>query len=156
MSFVTPQRSVIHRSHIFLHVASSIIYQNYLLRCLWWAFSSQLRSFWHLVKNSSCSSHTLWFVILLSNPDLWKKAEVVPLNNVKSPQTFKESLAIHIREDLPCTVMHNQHTYNAKIATTDSLAKFPADIAINLDNADNIAVQALQLDFSTALARGPI
>ena len=100
-------------------------------------------------------------------PSMWKKAEVVPLNKVKSPQTFKELRPIsllfhlgkiseriisnHIKKDLPN--MHNQYAYTAKIGTTDALAKFSADIATNLDNTDTIAVQALLLDFSKAFDR---
>ena len=100
-------------------------------------------------------------------PHLWKKAEISPLNKVRSPKTFKDlrpiSLLFHlgkitekiitkqIRSQLP--VLTDQYAYTKDLGTADALVKFSSDISMNLDNSDNIAIQALLLDFSKAFDR---
>lgn len=100
-------------------------------------------------------------------PRLWKRAEITPLNKVRSPQTFKElrpiSLLFHlgkvaesvlsnlIKQELP--QLKDQYAYTKQRSTTDALVKFSTDIAYNLDKKDTLAVQALMLDFSKAFDR---
>lgn len=97
-------------------------------------------------------------------PRLWKRAEITPLNKVKSPQTFKQlrpiSLLFHlgkvtesvisgfIKQDLP--QLKDQFAYTKNFSTTDALVKFITDIVHNLDDDKNLAAQALLLDFSKA------
>ena len=89
-------------------------------------------------------------------PHLWKKAEISPLNKVRSPKTFKDlrpiSLLFHlgkitekiitkqIRSQLP--VLTDQYAYTKDLGTADVLVKFSSDISMNLDNSDNLAIQA--------------
>ena len=97
-------------------------------------------------------------------PRLWKRAEITPLKKVKSPKTFKQlrpiSLLFHlgkvtesvisgfIKKELPS--LENQFAYTRNLSTTDAVVKFITDIVQNLDDPNNLAAQALLLDFSKA------
>ena len=88
-------------------------------------------------------------------PNMWKHAEITPLNKVKSPSTYKDhrpiSLLFHlgkitekvvaqqILKDLP--KLDNQYAYTKQLSTTDALVTFSTEIATNLDNKDTTAVQ---------------
>ena len=79
-------------------------------------------------------------------PILWKKTEIVPLNKVKTPHTFKQlrpiSLLFHLGK-VSKTVsanlikhqqpdLENQYVYTKQRGTTDALGKFSTDIGYRL------------------------
>ena len=93
--------------------------------------------------------------------------KITPLNKVRSPQTFKQlrpiSLLFHlgkiaesvlsnlIKQEMP--ELKDQFAYTKQRSTTNALVNLSTDIAYNLDEKDNIAVQALLPDFSKAFDR---
>lgn len=100
-------------------------------------------------------------------PAVWKQAEVTPINKVKSPKEYKDMrpisllfhlskiaekvVANHIQTGLPSFI--DQFAYTKAIGTTDALVKFSTDLIGSLDDDNNVAAQALLLDFSKAFDR---
>ena len=97
-------------------------------------------------------------------PEIWKKADILPIPKVSSPKTLKEfrriSLLYHISKvvekfmnrELAKHVVtdEKQYAYTKGIGTTDALVKVVSDIASALDRPSTYAIQALHVDFSKA------
>ena len=97
-------------------------------------------------------------------PLRWKRAEVVPINKVPDPSTYRDYrpisilhhlskvaeriLSWRIIEKLP--TLKYQYAYTRNIGTTDALVNFSSSVASLLDCNDNLGVQAIMLDFSKA------
>ena len=100
-------------------------------------------------------------------PAVWKKAQITPVNKVRSPKLYKDMrpialtfhlakisekiIAHHIKQELPH--LDNQYAYTRGLSTTDALVRFSTDITSNLDNKDTISVRSLLVDFSKAFDR---
>ena len=97
-------------------------------------------------------------------PMRWKLAEVVLINKVPDPLTYKDYrpisilhhlskvaeriLSWRITEKLP--TLKYQYAYTRNVGTTDALVNFSSIVASLLDCNDNRCVQAIMQDFSKA------
>ena len=87
----------------------------------------------------------------------WKRAEVVPINKVPDPSTYKDYRPINILHHLSkvaerilswqitekLLTLKYQYAYTRNIGTTDALVNFSSSVPSLLDCNDNLGVQAI-------------
>ena len=105
-----------------------------------------------------------------SFPDIWKKAQVVPIPKNKTPSTYKDyrpiSLLFHLGKLLEEVIISkmkshlaevlnaNQYAYQQKLSTTDAILQLIDDWTSVLDSNTNVKlIQNACLDFSKAFDR---
>ena len=105
-----------------------------------------------------------------SFPDIWKKAQVVPIPKNKTPSTYKDyrpiSLLFHLgklleqviiskmKSHLAEVINSNQYAYQQRLSTTDAILQLIDDWTSVLDSDTNVKlIQNACLDFSKAFDR---
>jgi hypothetical protein len=99
-------------------------------------------------------------------PDLWKKADVLPIAKVPSPSVLKDfrpiSLLFHLgkvaeeiiidnmRADLKVSIKNDQYGYQPGLSTTDAVLHLLDDFTADLDAKQCDFIQTVCLDFSKA------